>query len=410
LAPELLQAIVMSILRASAATTFAIALFMGCSSSPSGNGASGSSSGSTGSSGSSSGSSSGGGSSSGAHADGGGPSDGGGSTDATTVADGGGNCPAGVVGHCDPGATYPQYPGFTLSLVEDFPGPIDLDTDPVFTWSDGSPESGQTRFRKEQITFANGQMMITAESTCPSPAAPCIPSSTSYAESAKGSNTGTVAAMNVWSGEMRSKYNNYRYGRYEAKYRAPSANPGHETDPANSGNFLSTLFIFRTPKWQYWNEIDNELEPSIPISVAWNTVDATGATGYPGNNASPGNTGSSIAGYKNIDVHTYAFEWTPASVTWFVDGAQINQFTGTAADPVPTRSAKIMMNLWIFGSSAAFGDPTKNVYPFAATYDYFHFYKWNQETTYPCSPTPSCLPAADTAYSQNNPNEPNYPN
>jgi len=158
-----------------------------------------------------------------------------------------------VVGHCDPGATYPKYSGYTLALVEDFPGPIDLDNDPVFTWSDGSPEAGQTRFRKEQITFANGQMLIKAESSCPTPAAPCIPSSISYAESAKGANSGTVAAMNVWSGEMRTKYNNYRYGRYEAKYRAPSANPGHETDPANSGNFLSTFFIFRTPKWQVWN-------------------------------------------------------------------------------------------------------------------------------------------------------------
>ena len=73
------------------------------------------------------------------------------------------------------------------------------------------------------------------------------------------------------------------------------------------------------------------------------------------------------------------------------------------------------MNLWIFFSNAAFGDPTKNTYPFVATYDYFRFYKWNQETTYPCSPTPTCLPATDyqvkgvTEGSQNNPNETGYP-
>ena len=83
-----------------------------------------------------------------------------------------GPCPAGVVGHCDAGATaasYPTYPGVTLALVEDFPAPIDLDNDPIFTWSDGTPANGQTRFRKEQITFTNGKMVITAQNPpgCP---------------------------------------------------------------------------------------------------------------------------------------------------------------------------------------------------------------------------------------------------
>ena len=317
----------------------------------------------------------------------------------------------GVVGHCDEGATYPTYPGFTLSLVEDFPSAIDLDTDPIFTWSDGSPEQSQTRFQEAQITFANGFMSITATSTCPTPATPCIPAGTSYAESAVNANSGPVAAMNVASGEFRTKYNNYRYGHYEARYRAPSANPGNETNPALSGNFLSSLFAFRTPKWLTWNEIDNELEPNIPTSVAYNTVDATGQDSYPAGNAAAGSTSTGLpAGYSNIQFHVYAFEWTPTSITWFVNGTQINQFTGTTADPIPTLSAKIMMNLWIYGNNTAFGDPTNNHYPFSSEYDYFRFYKSNSETTYPCSPTPSCLPTADTQYSQNNPNETNYPN
>ncbi len=114
--------------------------------------------------------------------------------------------------------------------------------------------------------------------------------------------------------------------------------------------------------------------------------------------------------YREIDMHTYAIEWTPTSITWILDGAMIYQFTGTAAVPIPSESAKIMMNLWVFGTPAAFGDPTKNVYPFASEYEYFRFYKWDQEKTYPCSPTPSCLPMTDTVFSRNNPNETNYPN
>src|SRR5919109_788665 len=45
-------------------------------------------------------------------------------------------CPAGVRGHCS-SATYPTHPGFTLALVEDFDQPLDLDNDPIWTYSDG---------------------------------------------------------------------------------------------------------------------------------------------------------------------------------------------------------------------------------------------------------------------------------
>jgi hypothetical protein len=70
-----------------------------------------------------------------------------------------------------------------------------------------------------------------------------------------------------------------------------------------------------------------------------------------------------------------------------------------------------MMNLWVFYNNSAFGDPSKNVYPMTSSYDYFHFYKLNTETTYPCSPTPGCLSKTNgdyTAAAQNNPKETSY--
>ncbi|HWZ92427.1 MAG TPA: glycoside hydrolase family 16 protein, partial [Polyangiaceae bacterium] len=318
-----------------------------------------------------------------------------------------GTCPMGVDGHCDVGATYPTYPGYTLKLVEDFPVPLDLDHDPIMTWSDGSPVDGQTRFRKEQITFSGGKMVITAQP--PDGCAPqtgnaqCIPGGTSYAEPAQGSSTGTVGKMGIWSGEIRTKYNNYRYGRYEAKYHAP----------ANTGGFLSTMFVFRTPKWTIWNEIDNELEPSIPSNVAGNVVfGPTGYTGYP-NNADQNDAWNAmvttVANYHIADAHVYAFTWTPTSIDWYIDNTPIPQsFKGKPMDGIPTASAKIMMNLWVFAQPNPFGDGKTNVYPIKSEYEYFHFYKWDQDTTYPCSPAPACLPAADKANSQNNPSEVNY--
>src|SRR5262249_22353596 len=148
------------------------------------------------------------------------------------------------------------------------------------------------------------------------------------------------------SGEMRSKYNNYRYGHYEVRYHSPVANP----DPTKGG-YLSTMFIFRTPKWKTWNEIDIELEPgggSSVHQVAGNIVDfvntGMGVPGYPAGNASPFSI-AQAAPFTHTETHTYAFDWTPMKVTWYVDGKEIHSFAGTNNVKIPNLSAKIMMNL-----------------------------------------------------------------
>ena len=316
--------------------------------------------------------------------------------------------------------TYPKYPGFTLHTVEDFTTPMDLDNDPIFTWSDGSPADGQTRFRKANIVFADGKMMIKAESPCAAMTgnSKCIKAAeagaNSFAEPDLNKTQGLIGDMGVWSGEFRTKYNNYRYGRYEAKFKAPTANPGHETEANTAGGFLSTLFAFRSPKWSIWNEIDIELEGSIPTTLAGNVLNVAGRTGYPGdaNNAFTTTQGLP-AGYKNVDSHVYAFTWLPTSIDWYVDGVLAKTFKGGAATagnvPIPTVSAKIMMNLWVF-SGTPFGTGANNHYPMQAEYEYFRFYKADTvETVYPCSPAPACLPAADkSASAQNNPTEKNY--
>ena len=324
-------------------------------------------------------------------------------------------CPAGVVGHCSMGVTYPPHDGFTLQLVEDFPMPLDLDHDAIWTWSDGSPADGQTGFRKEQLGFPNGHMTITADIPPNTPAcAPmtsnsgCIAPRMAYGEALSPNAQANVNAMGVWSGELRTKYNNYRYGYYEVKYQAPVANPGMEMTDTASGDYLSTMFVFRTPKNVVWNEIDIELEPNHHDQIGGNVVNAQGAVGYPGGNADPLMGVSGPAGYAITQEHVYAFSWTPTKVEWFMDGVSIHSFAGKASDPVPTLSAKIMMNLWVF-SGNAFGDGKNNKYPFHATYDYLHFYKFSGEAKYPCDPVPGCLDATDkTKSAQNNGTETNY--
>ena len=75
---------------------------------------------------------------------------------------GGAPSPTQISGHPDPSKQYPSYPGFTLALVEEFDSPLDLDSDPIWTWSDGGLFEGDVRFVKQQIRFEDGKMKITA--------------------------------------------------------------------------------------------------------------------------------------------------------------------------------------------------------------------------------------------------------
>jgi beta-glucanase (GH16 family) len=313
-----------------------------------------------------------------------------------------------VIGHPDSTITYPTHAGYTLYLAEEFNDPIDFTTDPNWAWSDGDVPGGSVRFVQSQITFAAGNLLLTAINRPAGNDPPAL----SFAQ-----NSTSIAPMAQISGEMRTTYNNYRYGWYEARYKPP-------TD--TTGNFISTFFIFRTPQKQDWREIDIELTPTgtgspgpggLGTNVYFFGTPAM-PNGNDGYNAahSDGNEQVSLAGLptpvtnNQADFHVYAFEWQPTFIKWYVDGTLVRTKTATAAVPIPDQSAKLFVNLWIFGSPDAFGGdtPGNNVYPLTATYDYVRFYKLDDTTmepTYPCAPTPTCVLRADNLESKNNPND-----
>jgi hypothetical protein len=305
---------------------------------------------------------------------------------------------AGVIGHPDACINYPTRPGYNLYLAEEFEQPIDLDNDPNWTWSDGGLAEGQVRFIESQITFGGGNLLIT---TAKIPQ----PTGMSYAENM------TIGPKPLSSGEFRTKYNNYRYGWYEARYKPP-------TD--TTGNFISTLFTFRTPKTIAWREIDNELTANGPNILGTDVYWQNNGGNFSCDFADQLNV--TLGGITNLqsDFHIYAFEWTPTAINWYVDDMTRPVRTKTATDivencpgstftvAIPELSAKILMNLWIFAAANGYGgnDPAKNTYPMTATYDYFRFYKAaTGESTYPCSPTPGCIAHSDIILSKNNPND-----
>jgi beta-glucanase (GH16 family) len=304
--------------------------------------------------------------------------------------------PRGIYGHPDPAIEYPNYDGFTPYLIEEFNKPLDLDHDPNWTYGDGALYEGMTRMVKENISFTNGSMVLTIEDK-PQPGA--------YSFSAADN----VAAKPLSSGELRTIYNNFRYGRYEVRMKAPS----------NGSNYIFTMFTYRTPAYLLWREIDIEVQASPqntfitnlitapPGTRKWSHAIEDSTTSYP-----YGGGGSGIpAGYNSqSDYHVYAFEWLPTEIKWYIDGTLIRvkkDGVGKNSLAVPKESTKIVMNLWVFTSKdLGGGDPTLNTFPIAGQYDWFRFYKWNQDTTYPCGATPGCLPAADLELAKNNAADP----
>lgn len=298
---------------------------------------------------------------------------------------------AGTTGGMGPEA--PPRPGFTNVINENFDAPIDLDTHPIWTWSDGGLNEGQVRFTKEAITFADGKMKITTSK----PAAP-IPGGQSYAE-----NTANLKAFPLQSGEFRTKHNNYRYGYYEVSMKAPKPNPANP----NGGNFISTLFVFRTPKIEDWREIDIEVTGGSNAQLMTNMVHGQGVGDYgqTQNKAIQTPQITPPAGFNTMDnFNTYAFEWRADSIKWFVNDQQVRQEPMGNAPPIPQMSAKIMMSQWVFNESYAFGGPDgeENMYPFTVEYEFFRFYKLDGEE-YPMDP--AALPATDKNASKNNATE-----
>merc|ERR1712216_44751 len=119
------------------------------------------------------------------------------------------------------------------------------------TWGDGGLREGAVRFVKEQVKFKDGKMLIEVSNKRPFPKMQgCSMASKEY-----------VPYKPLISGELRSRYNMFRYGRYEVMLKAPDVQPGN---PYVNGNFIATMFVYRDANAHHWREIDFELTADRP--------------------------------------------------------------------------------------------------------------------------------------------------
>lgn len=160
--------------------------------------------------------------------------------------------------------------------------------------------------------------------------------------------------------ELRTKLS-YTYGRFETRLKS-----------AYREGMLSSFFTYYDGGGgiSNWNEIDIEVMGRYYDNVQFNTI-TPGQVNHTGHKP--------MLNSPHLDYHTYAFEWTPNYVAWFVDGEEVLRQTGAHIATL-NKPQKIMMNIWnpIYENWA--GVFNAEALPAFAFYDWVSYYAYTPGT------------------------------
>lgn len=195
-------------------------------------------------------------------------------------------------------------------------------------WNNGLPFIAG--WRQDHVIFEGGFMKLRIDNnTCPGGC-----SNASYA-----------------TGHYQTKGDLIQYGRFESRFKT-----------SNVEGTITSLFTYTGPSdGNPWDEIDIEIMGKDPTKMQVNYW--TNGVEHP--------VDIDLGFDSSADFHTYVFEWKPSSITWFVDGVQVHQETGTKG-ALPTHPSKLMMNYWPSQGWDKAGTFTYNG-PSEAVYDYVKY-------------------------------------
>jgi beta-glucanase (GH16 family) len=167
------------------------------------------------------------------------------------------------------------------------------------------------------------------------------------------------AAAAVVQGAELYRTQAYFYGRFEARVRFA---PGE--------GVVSSFFLWRdgSSSTTSWNELDFE-KINSDCRLQTNIWTAKGTQSATLNTPS-----------FNIcnDYHTYAFEWTPDYIAWFIDGAQVRKVTGASVTEYTQNASQgmsIHFNIWQ-GDSSFGGNLSTSTLPV------YQYVSWAQYSSY----------------------------
>lgn len=166
-----------------------------------------------------------------------------------------------------------------------------------------------------------------------------------------------IVAKEYKGAEYRTK-EAFTYGRFEVNMKS-----------CYREGMLSSFFTYYDEGGP-WNEIDIEIIGRYENDFQMNTI-TPGQTNHVGRvplNFNP-----------HQEFHTYAFEWTPQYVSWFVDGVEVLKQTGPHIETL-TLPQKIMMNIWNPQQPNWVGTFYPEALPAFAYYDWVSYYSYTPGT------------------------------
>lgn len=165
----------------------------------------------------------------------------------------------------------------------------------------------------------------------------------------------SLSAKTYKGAEYRTK-EAYTYGRFEVRMKS-----------FEKEGMLASFFTYHEISTTAdWNEIDLEIMGRYSNNVQFNAI-TSGQVNHVRANYVPFN--------PSLDFHTYAFEWTPNYVSWFVDGTEFYRQTGSHIQTM-NKAQKIMMNVWCPAYSGWAGTFSPAFLPAFAYYDFVSYYAY----------------------------------
>ncbi len=156
-----------------------------------------------------------------------------------------------------------------------------------------------------------------------------------------------------YKGAEYRTHNSFLYGRFEVSMK-----------PANRVGVISSFFTYHEiTTLADWNEIDIENIGRYDDIMQFNTI-TSGQTSHERNEP--------LAFNQYEEFHTYAFEWTPDYIAWFIDDVEVYRQTGEHVQTV-NKPQKIMMNIWNPEYSNWVGEWSDYSLPTFAYYDWVNY-------------------------------------
>lgn len=131
-----------------------------------------------------------------------------------------------------------------------------------------------------------------------------------------------------------SSYNKFDGAEYRTKFKSGYGLYEVNMKPAKNVGIVSSFFTYTGPSdGTQWDEIDIEFLGKDTTKVQLNYF-TNGVGGH--------EKVISLGFDASQSYHTYAFDWQPGSIKWYVDGV----LKHTATSNIPKTPGKIMMNIW----------------------------------------------------------------